>query len=265
MTAPDLPPGEWSEIIVGLQWVSGATVTILSHAIANRQTIVTQFSELHDTLQKAIETGLAQQEGMTADAIRDAFQQGVDQAFQVAEKNEAYRKALQQAHNDVVVLRYFLTDIAERGNKEINDIKNSKSDMATKVAKITEAIAKYQREANQKAAACADDIMDAGEGVVTAQGANQSFRGLAHATGLGGNQQPDPKAIEGQVRDKLNQPAALPPAAASGGPGAGPRGGGAEVPPAGSPAAPAGVPAARRMVQGPEEVPQGCQTQRQQR
>lgn len=206
MTAPDYPPGEWSELLVGFQWVSGTTVTILNHAIANRRAIVTHFTDLRNTLQKAVDTTLVQQEGETADAIRDAFRQGADQAFDTAEKNEAYADALQKAHNDVVALRYFLTDIAERGNKEINDIQNSKADVATKVAKITEAIAKYQREANQKAAACADDIMDAGEGVVTAQGGGQSFRGMAHAIGLDANKQPDLDDIERQVRSQLNAP-----------------------------------------------------------
>ncbi|MGH7042835.1 MAG: hypothetical protein ACREFY_11970, partial [Acetobacteraceae bacterium] len=208
MTA-DYPPGEWSVLLVGPQWVSGTTLTIITNALANRRAIVTNFSNLHDTLQSAINTTLVGQEGLTADAIRDAFRQGADQAFQVAEKNEAYAKALQRAHNDVIVLRHLLTGIAEKGNKEINDAQSSKADFATKVAKISEVIADCQREANQKAAACADDIMDAGGEVFAAQGNGQSFRGLAHANGIDDlNRQPDLKAIEDQVRGKLGAPAA---------------------------------------------------------
>ncbi|MGH3439170.1 MAG: hypothetical protein ACRDRN_22245, partial [Sciscionella sp.] len=99
MTMPDYPPGEWSPLLVGPQWVSGMTLTIITNALANRRAIVTNFSNLHETLQSALNTTLAGQEGATADAIRDAFRQGADQAFQIAEKNEAYAKVLQKAHN----------------------------------------------------------------------------------------------------------------------------------------------------------------------
>jgi hypothetical protein len=211
MTAPDYPPGEWSELLVGPQWVSGTTVMILTDSLANRKATVAHFSELHETLQSALNSTLAGQEGATADAIRDAFRQGADQAFQVAEKNESYAKALQRTHNSVIALRHLLTDIAEKGNKEIRDVQSSEADSATKIAKISEVIANCQREANQKAAGCADDVMDAGQNVVDAQGTGQSFRGLAHADAIDNvNQQPNLNTIENQVRGKLDQPASQP-------------------------------------------------------
>ena len=125
MTVPDYPPGEWSVLLVGAQWVSITSVTALNNAIANRGTIQTNFSQLHDTLQNAITTTLVGQEGITADAIRDAFRQGADQAAKVAEKNGAYKNALQDALNSVQHLRDKLTDIAKDGNQQINDILKS--------------------------------------------------------------------------------------------------------------------------------------------
>jgi Family of unknown function (DUF5632)/Family of unknown function (DUF5631) len=244
----DLPPGEWSALLVGLQWVDGTAVGILDDAVVNRNTVVSQFADLYRTLQGAINSTLAQQEGVTADAIRDAFRQGSEQALEVARKNQAYADAYQKAVNAVVTLRAALTDIAARGNKEISDIQNSKADVGTKVAEITDAIGKYQREANQKAGACADDIKDAGEGVVTAQGGNgPSFRSMAHNAGFDGNQQPDLKAIEDQVRGKLDPTA--PPASAAGTPqGATPPGAppasAAATPQAATPPAPAPPPPA---------------------
>jgi hypothetical protein len=86
MTIPDYPPGEWSVLLVGAQWVSASAVAALSNAIANRGTIQANFNQLHDSLQNAITTSLAGQEGMTAKAIQDAFSQGADQAANVAEK-----------------------------------------------------------------------------------------------------------------------------------------------------------------------------------
>src|ERR1700722_19050907 len=121
MTEPDYLSGEWSVLLVGAQWVSITSVTALNNAIANRGTIQTNFSQLHDTLQNAITTTLVGQEGITADAIQDAFRQGADQAAKVAEKNGAYKNALQDALNSVQPLRDKLTDIAKNGNQQIND------------------------------------------------------------------------------------------------------------------------------------------------
>jgi uncharacterized protein DUF5632/uncharacterized protein DUF5631 len=248
MTVPDFPPGEWSPLLVGAQWVSGTTLTILTNALANRRATVSNFSNLHETLQSALNSTIAGQEGATADAIRNAFHQGADQSFQVAEKNDAYAKALQHAHNSVIALRHLLTDIAERGNKEINDIESSKADLETKVAKISEVIADCQREANQKAAGCADDIMEAGQNVFAAQGIGESFRGLAHGNSVDSlNRQPDLNAIEDQVRGKLDQPTRPTPPGAPSGSGSlsgGGAGRGSEAPAAPPAPAAAGSPSA---------------------
>ena len=209
MTVPDYPPGAYSAMLVGAQWVSITSVTALTNAIANRGTIQTNFSQLHDTLQNAITTTLVGQEGITADAIRDAFRQGADQAAKIAEKNGAYKKALQDALDSVQQLRHKLTDIANDGNKQINDELQSKDDFEIKVAKIAKIIADCQRQANQAAADCAFSIIGAGQGVIDAQGTGQSFFGLARDAGIDPNQQPDLKAIEDQVRGELNQPAPL--------------------------------------------------------
>jgi Family of unknown function (DUF5632)/Family of unknown function (DUF5631) len=235
MTVPDYPPGAYSAMLVGAQWVSITSVTALTNAIANRGMIQTNFSQLHDALQNAITTTLVGQEGITADAIREAFRQGADQAAKIAEKNGTYKKALQDALDSVQQLRHKLTDIANDGNKQINEELQSKDDFEIKVAKIAEIIADCQRQANQAAADCAFSIIGAGQGVLDAQGTGQSFFGMARDAGIESNQQPDLKAIEDQVRGKLNQPAQL---GALGNPptGAGARGV-APTPPA--PAAPA--------------------------
>jgi hypothetical protein len=205
MTAPDYPFGEWSVALVGAQWVSITSVTALDNAIANRGTIQTNFSQLHDTLQQAITTTLAGQEGEAADAIRDAFRQGADQAAKIAEKSGVYKTALQDALNSVKELRDKLTAIANDGNKQINDELQSKDDFEIKVGKIAKIIADCQRQANQAAAECAFSIIGDGQKVVDAQGTGQSFFGMARDAGIDANQQPNMKAIEDQVRGKLSQ------------------------------------------------------------
>jgi Family of unknown function (DUF5632)/Family of unknown function (DUF5631) len=247
MTVPDYPPGAYSAMLVGTQWVSITSVTALTNAIANRGATQTNFSQLHDTLQNAITTTLVGQEGITADAIRDAFRQGADQAAKIAEKNGVYKKALQDALDSVQQLRAKLTGIANDGNKQINDELQSKDDLAIKVCKIAQIIADHQRQANQAAADCAFGIIGAGQSVLDAQGTGQSFFGMARDAGIDPNQQPDLKAIEDQVRGGLNSPAphGAPagsglPAAAGGGPQPGPGISGLAAPP---PAVPAPTPA----------------------
>jgi Family of unknown function (DUF5632)/Family of unknown function (DUF5631) len=257
MTVPDYPPGAYSAMLVGAQWVSITSVTALSNAIANRGTIQTNFSQLHDTLQNAITTTLVGQEGITADAIRDAFRQGADQAAKVAEKNGGYKKALQDALDSVQQLRHKLTNIANDGNKQINDELQSKDDLEIKVAKIAKIIADCQRQANQAAADCAFSIIGAGQGVLDAQGTGQSFFGLSRDAGIDTNQQPDLKAIQDQVRGKLSQPSsqsltgAKPPTA----PGT-PADPMADAPRAAPPAPPAPAPAAAGpMADAPRAAP----------
>jgi hypothetical protein len=243
MTVPDYPPGQWSVLLVGAQWVSITSVSALNNAIRNRGTIQTNFSQLHDTLQNAITTTLVRQEGITADAIRDAFRQGADQAAQIAEKNGTYKSALQNALDSVQQLRDKLTGIANDGNKQINDELQSKDDIAIQITKIAQIIADHQRQANQAAADCAFSIIGAGQSVVDGQGTGQSFFGMARDAGIDPNQQPDLKAIEDQVRGQLNQaagqgggaPAAAPPATP-----AGPGGGAPAAAPPATPAAPGG-------------------------
>jgi len=238
MTVPDYPQGPWSLALVGAQWVSIASVSALNNAIANRGTIQTNYSQLHDTLQQAISTTLAGQEGETADAVRDAFRQGADQAAKIAEKNGAYKNALQDALHSVQQLRDKLTSIADAGNKQINDELQSKDDFEIKVAKISEIIADHQRQANQAAAECAFSVIGAGQKVVDAQDTGQSFFGMSRDAGIDANQQPNLQAIEEQVRGQLNQAApqgAHPPSGANMPEGAAPP---ASAPPAPAPAQP---------------------------
>jgi hypothetical protein len=230
----DYPPGEWSVLLVGAQWVSSTSVAVLESAIANRETIRANFSQLHDTLQQAITTTLAGQEGETADAIRDAFQQGADQAAQIAEKNGSYKTALEGALGHVKELRRELTEIAEEGNEAIKKELEKDEDVKVKVANITETIAACQRQANQDAADCAFGIIGNGQKVVDAQGNGQSFFGMAQDAGINANKQPDLQAIEKQVQARLGDtapPGAPPPSA-----GTTPE---AATPPAPAPPAPA--------------------------
>jgi hypothetical protein len=100
MTA-DYPPGKYSYLLVGHQWVGGESVLIINNAKANRTTINTNFHNVDNVLQNATTTTLSGQRGMTADDIQEVFRQGAAQARQVAEKNRGKANTYQTAYDSV--------------------------------------------------------------------------------------------------------------------------------------------------------------------
>lgn len=122
----DLPPGEWSELLVGHQWPSVASLTVLTSAAANRGLISNEFDTYADLLQSVRTGPLGQQEGITADDARDAFSNGETQARAVADRNAANQQSYEAAHRSTQYLRNHLSEIAQQGNSAIQAIQQSK-------------------------------------------------------------------------------------------------------------------------------------------
>ena len=91
---------------------------------------------------------LAEQQGFTADDLRQAFRQGEEQARQVAEKNGVKESAYGSAYDSMVSLRQDLTKLAEEGNQRIKEIQDSKEPVEAKVPQIVAAINQYRALAN---------------------------------------------------------------------------------------------------------------------
>ena len=113
------PPGEWSQLIVGHQWPSEMTIAGLNAWIENRGQIANAHHNIADLLNAAKTGPLAVQEGKTADALVQLFDEGEQLARDIAQKNgvkkDSYTSALSSVHN----LRDKLSDIADRYNQEI--------------------------------------------------------------------------------------------------------------------------------------------------
>src|ERR1700722_1004808 len=119
------PPGEWSQLIVGHQWPSEMTITGLNAWIENRGQIAAAHHNIADLLNAAKTGPLAVQEGKTADALVQLFDEGEQLARDVARKNglkkDSYTSALNSVHN----LRENLSGIADRYNQEIKKVLES--------------------------------------------------------------------------------------------------------------------------------------------
>jgi hypothetical protein len=200
----EFPRGEWSPVLVGDQWPSDLAMATIDQGETNRGNTETGFNHFGDLLHDAQTGPLAEQQGHTADDIRDAFRRGEQQARQVAHKNGVKRKAYSTAHDSMQSLRQVLTGLADEGNKAIEDIKNSKEPTELKVGQIVGVIHQYRALANIAAAKYGGNVLDAIQSILDEEGTGQSAREFAQANGRDVSQmfrQPDDqKDLEKQVR-----------------------------------------------------------------
>src|ERR1700722_15837211 len=113
------PSGDWSIPIVGDQWPYDEDLMALLHGRSNRGQIKTGYTHFADMLRNAQSGPLAQQQGFTADDLRNAFRQGEEQARQVAEKNGTKESAYGSAYDSMESLQHDLTNLANEYNQQI--------------------------------------------------------------------------------------------------------------------------------------------------
>lgn len=205
----DLPPGAFSEILVGQHWPSAPAMAAVYDAVANRGGAHTEFSMFAEQLRQIRSGPLADQSGITADRIRDTFDQGAQTAQSIADVNSAKQGAYHAAHSVADDLRDALTTIAEDGNTKIDQIRNAKGSAAEKIAQITEVVVDAQTRANTKAATCAGEILDAMQGIFAKQGIATSAREFASEHGLDVQamfQAPNREAINARLTSFLGTP-----------------------------------------------------------
>jgi Family of unknown function (DUF5631)/Family of unknown function (DUF5632) len=179
----------------------------LSQGKINRGNIKAGFTNFADILRNAQTGPLAEQHGYTADDLRNAFQQGEDQARRVAEKNGVKESAYGTAYDSMVTLQHDLTDLANEGNQRIKEIQDSKEPVEAKVPQIVAAINQYRALANIAAAKYSGNVFDAMQRILDEEGTGQSARQFAQAQGVNVGQmfrQPeDQKPLEEQVKTVL--------------------------------------------------------------
>jgi hypothetical protein len=204
------PPGEWSPLLVGDQWPDDQDLMALSHSKINRGNTKTGYMHFADTLRNAQAGPLAEQQGHTADDLRDAFRQGENEARRVAEKNGIKESAYGSAYDSMLSLQHDLTALAEEGNKQIKQIQESKEPVEAKVTQIVAAIHQYRALSNLAAAKYGGNVLDATQRILDAEGTGQSARQFAQANGVNVGQmyrQPDDQNyLTDHVRTVLDNP-----------------------------------------------------------
>lgn len=180
----DLPPGEWSAVLVGLYWPAGSNVARISAESTNFGTSAAEYRYFENQLQRARTGPLASQEGLTADDLRGSLRLGEENAHDVAEKNEVKKSAYDFVRDSANDLRSELTAIAGEGNSKIKEIQGSKDSLLTKIDKIADVVLDCQRRANAKAAICGDNILNATQNILRREGIDISARKFANDCGV---------------------------------------------------------------------------------
>ena len=180
----DFPPGRYSQLLVGHVWPSGSNLAVVNSASADFGNTAAAYQDLQDQLCQARFGPLADQVGVTGDDVRGAFQRGEDHARAVAEKNEIKRAAFQSAHDAAKELRSQLTTIAEEGDEQIRHIQAGKGSSEAKLDKLVDVVLDCQIRANAAAASYGQDILNAVQQILAAEGIDKSARQLAEDHGI---------------------------------------------------------------------------------
>lgn len=180
----DLPPGEWSAILVGDQWPDGHDIAVLGLGRDKRAAVRTSYLAFADLLLNTQRGPLAEQAGRTVDDIRHSFIRDENLARGVAALNGVKEDAYRTAYDSMQSLRNDLTAIAEEGNKEIKQVESSQFLTAAKTAKIADIIQRCKSLSAVAAAKYAGNVLDAIQSILDLQAMGQSARQFAQDHGV---------------------------------------------------------------------------------
>ncbi|ORW84774.1 hypothetical protein AWC22_12810 [Mycobacterium riyadhense] len=182
----------------------------INHGKENRGKVGSENDNFADLLRHAQTGPLVDQQGFTADDIRDAFRRWEEHHRRVAEKNGIKKSAYAAAYDSMVCLRQDLTGLADEGNNEIKAIQDSDQPVDTKVTQIVSVIRRHRALANLAAAKYGGNVLDAMQSILDVGGTGQSSRQFSKAHGVDVSQmfrQPDDhRDLEKQVRGMLDNP-----------------------------------------------------------
>lgn len=245
--AADLPPGTWTAALIGPWWPAPSTGLRAGAQHWSQECAEQQLYS--QNLRTQWTAFAASNKGHTADDLITRFQQGEKLHLDLAEKYQTKASAFNAGADAIDYLRSRLSDIANRGNQEINEILTSKKPLPEKLTEVQAVQARCNADAANASRDALDKMMAATQKILDAEGIGGNARSWAQANGFDvGDAQP-PKPISeadlnstgggvggGGVRGDGGSPGGSPgqasPSAAGGG---GIRGGGG-----GPPGAPSG-------------------------
>lgn len=180
--AVDLPPGIWTAALIGPWWPAPSTGL---RAGAQHWSQECAEQQLYSQNLRTQWTAFAAcNKGHTADDLITRFQQGEKLHLDLAEKYQTKASAFNSGADAIDYLRSRLSDIANTGNKAINDILASKKPPPEKLAEIQAVQARCNADAANASRDAADKMMAATQKILDAEGIGGNARSWAQANGF---------------------------------------------------------------------------------
>lgn len=177
----DLPPGRWTTALIGPWWPTPSTT--LRAAAQHWTAWMTQKQELAQSLRNQREL-LSRNEGKTAEDLIARYFQGERAELDKAEKYKAKSDAFITGADAIDYLRSRLTDIANTGNKQIDDVLASKKPLSEQLAEIHRIQAQCNADATSASLATVDKIVGATQKILDAEGVGGDARNWARDHGF---------------------------------------------------------------------------------
>lgn len=207
MPIDDLPPGEWTELLIGDQWPSASSAETMSHGANARRKTASELEHYADNLRAINSQILSAQEGFTADDARAEFERGERHLRDIASSNRVKSNSYAAVHRHIVELRRGLRELSLAGNTRIDEANASTRPINEKVAAILDIATDVRGRALIKAEACAGEINSEMHLVLAAQGIDLSPWIFAEENGIASTSAagPGPAELGDQIARKLDQ------------------------------------------------------------
>ncbi|WP_196771399.1 DUF5631 domain-containing protein [Mycobacterium intracellulare] len=211
----DLPPGTWTAALIGPWWPAPSTALRAGAQYWSEACVEQQLYS--QTLRTQWTLFAAHNQGHTADDLIDRFQQGEKFHLDLAEKYQTKASAFNSAADATDYVRSRLSDIANTGNKEINDILASKRPLPEKLAEVQAVQVRCNADAGNASRDSVDKMMAAMQKILDIDGVGGDARSWARANGFNVGDASPPNPISSHDLNTSVNPGGLGNAQAPGG------------------------------------------------
>nr|WP_057334385.1 DUF5631 domain-containing protein [Mycobacterium tuberculosis] len=206
--AGDLPPGRWSALLVGAWWPARPDAP-MAGVTYWRKAAQLKRNEANDLRNER--SLLAVNQGRTADDLLERYWRGEQRLATIAHQCEVKSDQSEQVADAVNYLRDRLTEIAQSGNQQINQILAGKGPIEAKVAAVNAVIEQSNAMADHVGATAMSNIIDATQRVFDETIGGDAHTWLRdHGVSLDAPARPRPVTAEDMTSMTANSPAGSP-------------------------------------------------------
>ncbi|WP_041179905.1 DUF5632 domain-containing protein [Mycobacterium canetti] len=210
--AGDLPPGRWSALLVGAWWPAQPDAP-MAGVTYWREAAQLKRNEANDLRNER--SRLAVNQGRTADDLLERYWRGEQRLATIAHQCEVKSDQSEQVADAVNYLRDRLTEIAQSGNQQIDQILAAKGPIEAKVAAVNAVIEQSNAMADHVGATAMSNIIDATQRVFDETIGGDAHTWLRdHGVSVDTPPRPRPVTAEDMTSMTANSPAGSPVGAA---------------------------------------------------